>query len=84
MNYKAKENSGVTWIEITTHIKCLIVTIDDKNKLYEFKEADKMCRDLSVYLESSQIKHMKEWIEVNCSKVKFTKKSEVENQLSLF
>lgn len=85
MTFKAIPNQqNIRWVDISIHQTCLIVHIKGKNTLYEFKEADTLATDMSKFLNVDDITNMKEWIELNCSKVKFTKKSNPPEQLSLF
>lgn len=84
MNYAVKPGFDFSYVDVYIHQTCLIVAIQKKNTLYEFKDADKMILDLSLYLEPRLIEHMKGYIMDNCSKVKFTNKSEPPEQLSLF
>lgn len=84
MNLPTKDNIDFNFVHVHVHIKCLIVSIEGKNSLYEFYEADKMIRDLRVYLDEHELNQVKVYLEANCSKVNFTKASDEPEQLSLF
>lgn len=84
MNYPTNNNCHYSYVNICIHEKCLIVNLNNKNKLYGFKEADLMILELSKYVDKQHIDHMKGFIEDNCSKVKFSNNSEPPEQLSLF
>lgn len=85
MNLPTKDSiDDFNFVHVHVHIKCLIVSIQNKNTLYEFNEADKMIRDLRVYLDEPRLEHIKVYLEANCTKVNFTKASDEPEQLSLF
>jgi transcriptional regulatory protein LevR len=84
MLLETKKDSPIDIVEVYHHIKCMIVRIDRKNNLYEFNEADKMIRDLSVFVNKDELERVKDYFKVNCTKVKFTEASEPPEQLSLF
>lgn len=85
MNFKCKPDSPAKNIEVVTHEKCLILHVEGKNTLYEFKDGDKLLFDLRIYITLDEIEKVKSWISFNCSKAVFKSPNTTkDNQLSLF
>ena len=84
MNLIVKNGFDFSYLTVSLHIKCIILTINSKNSLYEFNECDKLINDLLIYCEVKEIEKMKSFLEHNSTKVKFKKQIELPDQLSLF
>ena len=86
MNYDAKPDNifKAKKVGIYLHEKCIILNLDSRNVLYEFQDCDKLSRDLTALLKEEQVNRVKEFLEHNSTKIKFTKKSSSKDQLSLF
>ena len=79
-----KKNSPHKFGNLYVHHVCVIVHIDGKNIMYNFNEGDKFIRNMLVICDVKEVESMKEFIEANTNKMKFSKKKIESNQLSLF
>jgi hypothetical protein len=84
MNLKTKESCEYDYIDIFPHQVCVILNVKKQNVLYNFKDGDKLLRDLRSYLDTEQIIYVKEFLELNAPKMKFTDNPIEPTQLSLF
>lgn len=91
MNIDCKQNApGVTssYISVNCHVTKLILTLDDKNILYDFDDYKKLLKYLENFIESEKIQRVKNYICDNCEYINNLVQQEIKNnssnQLSLF
>ena len=85
MTIECKKDAPAKWVHVSLHEKCNILTVDNKNTLYEFKDGDKLLFDLRLYISLDDVCRVKNFLECNSPKTKFRDDTATQNeQLSLF